>query len=110
MKRYIITDSPRTLQIVVFLFILITFPLFFAHSELQSNTDLRATAQNAPTNPAGGVVNAGQATIPVSPTISAASVQPTSPSFPPEGAYYPDISPWIFIIPGIIIFIGFFFY
>jgi len=109
-KRYIVTDSIRTARLLVFLVILITFPIIFSRSDSGQPTQLRATAASPAA--AGGVVNMGGASIsvPISSTATEVSVSPTSPSFPPEGAYYPDLGPWIFIIPGIIIFIGFFFY
>lgn len=45
----------------------------------------------------------------IQPSAAPATPLPTLPTATPTPPYYPDISPWVYIIPGIVIFLAIFF-
>lgn len=90
-------NKVRTLSLLGFVIMLMASPLFIAATQQQQDPRQRAAAPAVEINadpPAAGV------TITDTPADPNAGNQVTY-----EAPYYPEISPWVFIIPGIIILI-----
>lgn len=90
-------NKARTLSLLGFVLLLMISPLFASSS--QQPQEIRQRAQVAQTAP----IVASEAAIPA--TEAAIASNPAKALAELSEPYYPEISPWVFIIPGIIILI-----